>query len=173
MNNIDTIITKVIFDIGGLLPGAVVIFLATYAIWFTALMFLYAAISVRPRSSWRHLAAETVLAVSISLAINLALGILFFRERPFVSFEFDPIVKPFLFQKSFPSLHAVIAWSAAWTCFLYSRRLGLILIGMAALVSFGRVLAGVHYFSDVAAGAVIGIAVSFLTHWLYKRFIKK
>ena len=43
-----------------------------------------------------------------------------------------------------------------------SRKLGAFLYGLAALWGLSRVYAGVFYPSDVVAGALIGVAISYL-----------
>lgn len=59
---------------------------------------------------------------------------------------------------SFPSGHTCASFAAA--CALYHalpRRWGISCLVMAALISFSRLYVGVHYPSDVLAGALIGI----------------
>lgn len=64
-------------------------------------------------------------------------------------------------SNSFPSGHATscfgIAVAVAWSCRESGHRwVGWAAVGWAALVSFSRVYLGVHYLSDVIAGAVLG-----------------
>lgn len=57
---------------------------------------------------------------------------------------------------SFPSDHATAAFAIAVALFLRHRKAGWLALGMAALVSIGRVAVGTHYPGDVLAGAAIG-----------------
>jgi membrane-associated phospholipid phosphatase len=57
---------------------------------------------------------------------------------------------------SMPSAHSANWFAAAMVMFLFYRRSGRMLFPLAAAVAFSRVYCGVHYPSDVAAGAVLG-----------------
>ena len=50
--------------------------------------------------------------------------------------------------------------TVAFTTFLYDRKIGLVLSGMAVLVGIGRVLALVHSPLDVAGSALIAISAT-------------
>ena len=84
------------------------------------------------------------------------------RERPFISFKSIHCGTPPLDRYSFPSghtLHAVcfntmlafLAPGVAWT-----------LLPFTLSVAASRVVLGLHYPSDVAAGAVIGLGLGCL-----------
>lgn len=88
------------------------------------------------------------------------IGFLYFRPRPFVSLEIDPIITMTPFSKSFPSSHALVSVALAVLLFSYHRRLGIWAIFVAVLICICRVLVGVHYPSDVLVGAALGVVVS-------------
>jgi len=62
---------------------------------------------------------------------------------------------------SLPSNHAVLAFAAAVVVAFALRRLWLtwLAVALAIVVSAGRVMQGAHYLHDVAAGALLGIAL--------------
>jgi undecaprenyl-diphosphatase len=62
--------------------------------------------------------------------------------------------------KSFPSSHAVNNFAMAALFSFYYRRWSWAFFSWATLVALSRVAVGVHYPSDVAGGAVIGVAVA-------------
>ena len=75
-------------------------------------------------------------------------------------------------SSSFPSGHATscfgIAVAVAWLCRGGDRAwVGWAAVGWATLVSFSRVYLGVHYLSDVLAGAALGAVVGTLAWMLW------
>ena len=85
---------------------------------------------------------------------------LFARDRPFVHLDlnlalFYPPTDP-----SFPSNPAATAFAVAAGVFFWNRPLGIFAGVMGALWSVARVYAGVHYPTDVIAGAVLGIVTA-------------
>jgi len=60
---------------------------------------------------------------------------------------------------SFPSGHAASAMAAAVLLTAFAPHLAPIWFGLASLMALSRVYVGVHYPSDVAVGAMIGIVI--------------
>jgi undecaprenyl-diphosphatase len=73
--------------------------------------------------------------------------------------------------KSFPSSHAVNNFAFAVIMSYYFRRYRVVFYVIAVLVALSRVYVGVHYPSDVIAGAVIGYLVAFSIIYIYKKYI--
>ncbi|MGA2244612.1 MAG: glycosyltransferase family 39 protein [Verrucomicrobiota bacterium] len=68
----------------------------------------------------------------------------------------DGSLAPTANRHSFPSAHAANWFAVATIAFLFYRRSAWFMFPIAAAVAFSRVYNGVHYPSDVAAGAMIG-----------------
>jgi undecaprenyl-diphosphatase len=64
---------------------------------------------------------------------------------------------------SMPSLHAATAFAAATVLSLERPKLGPLYFSIAALIGWSRIREGVHWPTDVAAGALFGIVVGALT----------
>jgi undecaprenyl-diphosphatase len=100
--------------------------------------------------AWRRGLAVTGIAYGLNYAVKLGVR----RPRP----ELDglPPLSPVVSSLSFPSAHATTSFAAAAA---YSRALPLaapLLYGTAGALAFSRPYLGVHYPSDVLAGAALG-----------------
>ena len=99
--------------------------------------------------------------------ITLVLEILVKRPRPFQTLRVKPLAKYWVPTYSFPSVHATWSFSGAVLVFLVNPFLGWGVLFLATLVSLSRVYVGVHYLTDVLAGAMVGTIVSLvLSIWL-------
>ena len=125
---------------------------------------------LRPEHRGRvHGAQKTVMmsivAVVLTFAIKSIFSLFWWRQRPFLThpeiFHMNLQVDPI----SFPSGHTMLAFSIAVSLILGGyKRLGNTLLFLACLVGLGRVLVGVHYPSDVIAGAIVGSLVAWYIH---------
>jgi undecaprenyl-diphosphatase len=90
-----------------------------------------------------------------------------FRERPLrnpdLLFQMPYGMNPnsFLHWSSFPSDHAVLFFGLAATIFFVSRRVGLLALFHATfVVCLPRIYLGIHYPTDIVAGALIGVGAA-------------
>ncbi len=84
------------------------------------------------------------------------------RQRPYEKFSTPPLFERDGKGQSFPSRHTASAFIIAMSGFLLSFWLGIGLLIVAALIGCTRVLAGVHFISDVLAGGVLSVTVGSL-----------
>lgn len=86
------------------------------------------------------------------------------RKRPYEHFDIPPVIQKDTAGKSFPSRHVFSAFTIAMTYLCWSPLVwvGTVLLVLAAGMAVVRVISGVHYISDVAAGAICGIAAGVL-----------
>lgn len=91
------------------------------------------------------------------------------RPRPFLSLEVKQLITAV--GSSFPSGHAAFFFAMATAIFIFNKRWGVWFLGTAAVISISRVIAGVHYFSDIVAGALVGVAVALVVYFLGKRIL--
>jgi undecaprenyl-diphosphatase len=105
------------------------------------------------------------LAAGIALAWAQLLARVVERPRPFVA---DPagvhLFAAHAADPGFPSDHATAAFAIAVALLLRDRRWGAAALALASGLAVGRVAIGVHYPSDVLAGAALGAAVALLLH---------
>ncbi len=114
-------------------------------------------IGVRKKEFLMHALCSSTLAFSL----NALIGFLYFRPRPFVDHVVIQLIEKSASQKSFPSDHAAISFALAASVSAFFPRMSMVAYTIAISISLFRVISGVHYPSDIAAGAVVGVA-SFL-----------
>ena len=105
--------------------------------------------------------AKALLIPAISFVLLSVIRKLINRPRPYEALEFTPILKKESLGASFPSRHIFSAFIIAATLAVITPW-GYLLFVPAVLLATVRVIGGVHYPSDVLAGAVFaGIAALF------------
>ncbi|MSU63099.1 MAG: phosphatase PAP2 family protein [Pedosphaera sp.] len=88
------------------------------------------------------------------------------RPRPFAALaDVQPLVGKGT-SGSMPSSHVANWFAAATLTWLFWRRRGWMVLGIACVVAFSRVYLGVHYPSDVLVGAALGVGYSFALVWV-------
>lgn len=117
--------------------------------------------------------------MAVSLFISILIGAIILkpliaRERPFT----DPIYNEYWIavgkhlETSFscPSSHTTASFAVLFPVFLYfNKQYSFIAVLIALSIGFSRVYLVVHYPSDVVFGAFIGITVSSLTYFVFKK----
>jgi undecaprenyl-diphosphatase len=121
------------------------------------LLMLLLALSGRRRSALRMLAAVGTVYVASEM-----LGRAWPRRRPFERLAgVQPLVSH-ASGRSFPSRHVASGLAMAAVGGQEHARLGRLMALIAWLLGISRVAAGLHYPSDIAAGAALGQAVGAL-----------
>jgi membrane-associated phospholipid phosphatase len=96
-------------------------------------------------------------AAPVTLALNYLVKATIGRERPVI--EGHPPLAPAPSKLSFPSAHAATAVAGAVALGRVAPGARLPLYGLAALICAGRPYLGMHYPSDVLAGAALGLVI--------------
>ena len=108
--------------------------------------------------TWKRACLSALLSAGLALALNQTIThYVWERPRPFAAHpgtvhlfaggSLDP---------SFPSDHAAAAFAIAIAVLFYSRPAGMAFGVVAVAIAVSRVVEGLHYPSDVLAGAVVG-----------------
>jgi membrane-associated phospholipid phosphatase len=123
-------------------------------------------------------AAYMVAGYIVSAAVTHGLKIVIQRQRPFEKY-------PFIIKRdegggySFPSGHTSAAFYAATSLSILYPKWYVIAPAMlwASTVGYGRLYQGVHYPTDVLAGAIVGAASAWVTYkaqqWVNKNKTNK
>jgi undecaprenyl-diphosphatase len=114
----------------------------------------------RPRSNSPVGRSELLLgfvAAVGALLVNLALGHLYYRARPFLVLDVRPLL-PEAVDSSLFSDHLAVAGAAVAALVVARRTFGWLALGFGLLLAIGRVGAGVQYPSDCLVGLAAGAA---------------
>jgi undecaprenyl-diphosphatase len=134
---------------------------ASEALFAGTLLIVFLAAHGSRLADWRRAAVAAVLSAGLALAIAKATAELVDRARPFVA---DPggvhLFSHHAADPGFPSDHATAAFAIAVALALRKRGWGIAALVAATVLSVGRVAIGVHYPSDVLAGAALGTAAA-------------
>jgi membrane-associated phospholipid phosphatase len=139
---------------------ALALAMASYLLVVAALLLVGLAIAALRHRDPQPLAllALAALGAATAVGLNLLVGHLYFRLRPYWAL---PTVHPIGARRgdsSFFSAHAAAAAGLAVGLLRASRRWGLAAVGLALLVGLGRVAIGANYPFDVLVGFLVGAA---------------
>ena len=138
---------------------------ASEAIFVGILVLVFLFANGERRRAWRRAAVAAVLSAGVALALAKVISELVDRSRPFVV---DPhgvhLFSAHAADPGFPSDHATGAFAVAMAIYLRNRLWGSVALVAATVLAIGRVAIGVHFPSDVLAGAVLGCGVALLLY---------
>jgi len=121
--------------------------------------------------NWK-LGLSALAVLGITSGIEKLVKISFFRSRPFSDYEDIQMLQPREpVDPAFPSGDAMRIWFLALIISIAlgnNLLFGIISILLAVVVSLGRMILGVHFLSDVLAGAGLGCLGAGTTIWLWQ-----
>jgi len=153
-----------------------ILFRATY-LWYLMIVALVAFVTaplVIQRARGARALNLTLLFHAVGAAVIsryiITELIRFFYNRP-RPFEVLPDViqlVPHATGGSFPSGHAALAFAVATAAAFYYPKASIFFFLSAVSIGMGRVAAGIHWPSDIFAGAIVGI----LTAWIIRKILR-
>ena len=149
------------------------IFLASYLQYFLVAAFLL-LLYFSVYSKREKLTIFWVTAISVVVArlgVTEIIRFFYHRPRPFLTYQLYPLISEN--DWSFPSGHSAFFFAMAMAIYLYNKKWGVWFFIAAILMNISRIVAGVHYPSDILGGAVVGIAVGCLVVYFAKKWIPK
>ncbi len=112
-----------------------------------------------------------VLALASGITARFAvkeLILMFYqRPRPYIALpEISKLIWSPAFEnlQSFPSGHALFFFAASTMVYLFNKKLGIAFFAISIIIGLARVFVGVHWPSDILAGALLGGLTSFIIY---------
>lgn len=151
-----------------------VIFLASYLQYLLAAVFILflcfsAYLKRKKLSVFFTVAVSTIVA---RLGIVEIIRFFYHRPRPFINNQVYQLISES--DWSFPSGHSAFFFAMATAIYLYNKKWGIGFFIAAAVMNICRIIAGVHYPSDILGGMIAGVTVACAVFYATKgRAIRK
>jgi len=125
-----------------------------------------AALKRKSYSVFGGIVIEIIISESLKSAIN--------RKRPAEDYPMDIFPYRDMRGRSFPSGHTSMAFATATSLSLELRKWYVVVPAYlwAGSVGYSRMYLGVHYPTDVLAGAVVGAGSAYISRWLNQKLFR-
>ncbi|GAB2825824.1 phosphatase PAP2 family protein [Ferruginibacter profundus] len=110
-------------------------------------------------------------SITMELIISELMKEGFNRKRPAESYPAEIFPYRNVTGRSFPSGHTSLVFATAASLSIECKKWYVVVpaYAYAGSVGYSRIYLGVHYPTDVIAGAAVGIGSAYLCHWLNKK----
>ncbi len=176
ITNFDFMVLNAIQTVRGSFMDGLMIFF-TY-LGSTGVAWLIPALILICRKTTRRQGIVVLVSMGLGLLLGNVMKLIIMRPRPFnfpqalIAAEALSIPAPFG-KWSFPSVHTVSAFAAATGIFFAHKRWGIAALVLAAVIGFSRLYLYVHFLTDVAAGAALGVLCAFAGRKIVKLIFER
>jgi len=171
--NADTLLFNQINGLAGksVCLDGLVIFFAKYFEYILILVLLLFLVK-NLRKYWPMVIQAFSNAILSRFIIANIIRWIWFRPRPFVQNHINLLFNYNPTEPSFPSGHAAFYFAIAIIVYFYNKKAGILFFIASFLISISRVFSGIHWPSDILAGAMVGIFSGWLINKIFKKFQK-
>jgi undecaprenyl-diphosphatase len=128
------------------------------------------ALFLKDRQKYQSLIIKALSAVILSrLLITEIIRFFYPKLRPFMAHNDVHLLLNHSTSPSFPSGHASFFFALSAIVYFWDKKIGSWFLAASCLIAFFRVFAGVHWPSDVLAGATVGI----FSAWAIEKLFSK
>ena len=89
------------------------------------------------------------------------------KQRPYEKLPIQSLIKKEKKGQSFPSRHVFSIFLIATLWFYFWKPIGIFLLIAGIFLAIVRVIGGVHFISDVCAGAFLGIIAGWISNYIF------
>lgn len=118
---------------------------------------------------WKIVTEAVIAAFFVRFVLVEIFYSLHFRLRPFVHNHVNFLISYDPTATSFPSGHASFYFALSTIIFWYNKKAGILFYIASFFICLGRIFVGVHWPSDVIAGAMLGIITGLILNKLFRK----
>ena len=143
------------------------IFFAEY-LCYVLLFILLLLLFIDVKKYWKIVAEVLIAGVFTRFILAEIIRKIYFRPRPFVNNDVNLLIPYNGHEASFPSGHALFFFALSTIIYIHNKKAGVLFYIASFLIVLGRVFTGIHWPSDILAGAVFGILTGLILNNLFK-----
>jgi len=125
------------------------------------------------KNNFKMVIEALIVAVFTRFVLAEIMRAFWFRARPFVQLNMQPLINQSPLEASFPSGHATFFFALSTIVYFYNKKMGIWFYIASIFIGLSRIFVGVHWPSDILAGAVLGILVGFVLNYLFRNHAHK
>ena len=146
----------------------VIVFLASYLAYILIALFLVLLLisQYSRREKLQILLVAGIGTIIARFGIVELIRFFYHRPRPFLDLSVNQLLASN--EWSFPSGHSAFFFALSTAVYLYNRKWGIGFFTATILMALSRVVAGIHYPSDILAGAVIGAVIAYSVYYFIR-----
>lgn len=149
----------------------ILLFTAKYLYLFVGLLTFIYWLLVRRGEKIRLIVFGTLAAIVTIILVKTGAAF-YYDPRPFITHHVTPLY-PHAADNGFPSDHTVLTAFIGLVIFTSSKRLGLLLLFMSALIGLSRVVGNIHSPIDIAGSFMIAFVGFLVARLLTPRVLKQ